>query len=133
VTTTLTKVANSTTTLAAKIVTKFYAPSDLGCKGTVLGTETRDNATWTFGTATKSMTLFSTVTATALNWSAPAIGGMSAGQTITINGLTYPGNYFTTPLNTDLFAYSPETGKLYVADASATAFNPLVYPVLIKQ
>ena len=57
----------------------------------------------------------------------------SAGNTITINGLTYPGTYFTTALNTDLFVYSPETGKLYIALASTSAFDSTAFPVMIKQ
>lgn len=134
VTTTFAKAAGSTTALATTLSTKFYAPTDVGCTGAVLNTETRSNATWTIGTATKSMTLSpNTVTATAANLSAPAVGGLSGGTSITINGLSYPGNYFTTPLNTDLFVYSPETGKLYIADASATAFGSAAYPVMIKQ
>lgn len=134
VTTTLAKAANSTTVLTAVLETKFYAPTDVGCTGSVLSTETISNAKWTIGTATKSMTLSSNpVIATAVNESAPAVGGISAGNTITIGGLTYPGNYYTTALNNDLFVYSPETGKLYVAPASASVFDSIAYPVMIKQ
>lgn len=134
VSTTLAKAANSTTVLSAILETKFYAPTDVGCTGSVLSTETIGNAKWTIGSATKSMTLSpNLVIATAVNASAPAVGGFSAGSTITINGLTYPGNYYTTALNTDLFVYSPETGKLYTAPASAGAFDPVAYPIMIKQ
>ncbi len=134
VTTTLAKAANSTTVLSAVLETKFYAPTDVGCTGPVLSTETISNAKWTIGTATKSMTLSpNPVIATAVNVSAPAVGGIAAGNTITISGLTYPGNYYTTALNNDLFVYSPETGKLYTAPASASAFDPIAYPVMIKQ
>lgn len=134
VTTTMTKAASSTTVLSAVLETKFFAPTDVGCTGTALSTETISNAKWTIGTATKSMTLSpNTVIATAVNVSAPAIGGFSAGNTITINGLTYPGNYYTTALNTDLFVYSPETGKLYIAPAIASAFDVAAYPVMVKQ
>jgi len=134
VTTTLSKAANSTTVLAAVLETKFYAPADVGCTGAVLSTETIGNAKWTIGTATKSMTFgVNLVNATAVNASAPAVGGISAGNTITLNRLTYPGNFYTTPLNTDLFVYSPETGKLYTAPASASAFDTVAYPVMIKQ
>ena len=134
VTTILAKAANSTTVLSAVLETKFYAPTDLGCTGAVLSSETISNAKWTIGTATKSMTLSpNLVIATAVNASAPAVGGISAGNTITIGGLTYPGNYYTTALNMDMFVYSPETGKLYTAPASASAFDPIAYPVMIKQ
>lgn len=134
VTTILAKAANSTTVLSAVLETKFYAPTDLGCTGAVLSSETISNAKWTIGTATKSMTLSpNLVIATAVNASAPAVGGISAGNTITIGGLTYPGDYYTTALNMDMFVYSPETGKLYTAPASASAFDPFAYPVMIKQ
>lgn len=133
ISTVLNKSASNTMALTGTTTTKFFSPSDFGCKNTVLGTDTR-SVTWTFGTATKTMTLTpNVVTATALNWSGPAPGGVSAGITVTIGGLSYPGSFFTTPLNTDLYAYSPETGKLYVADASATVFDTSAYPVMIKQ
>ena len=134
VTTTFSKAAGTTTVLSAVLETKFYAPTDLGCTGSVLSTETISNAKWTFGTATKSMTLSpNTVVATAVNASAPAVGGFSAGNVIIINGLTYPGNYYTTALNMDLYVFSPESGKLYVAPASASVFDPSAYPVMVKQ
>ena len=133
VTTTMAKAAGSTTALSATLVTKYYDSTDIGCTGTVLTTETRNGATWTIGTATKSMTLPpNTVVATAINISAPALNsGLSAGVSITINGLVYPGNYFTAALNSDLFAYIPEAGKLYTAAATATEFDGTT--LMVKQ
>lgn len=133
VTTTMAKAAGSTTVLSATLVTKYYDATDIGCTGTVLTTETRNGATWTIGTATKSMTLPpNTVVATAINISAPAINsGLSAGNSVTVNGLVYPGNYFTAVLNSDLFAYIPEAGKLLTAAATATEFDGTT--LMVKQ
>ena len=125
VTTTMDKATGSTTVLSATLVTRYYDTTDIGCTGTVLTTETRNGASWTIGTATKSMTLPpNTVVATAINISAPAINsGLSAGNGITVNGLSYPGNYFTAVLNSDLYAYMPEPGKMYTAVATATELD----------
>jgi hypothetical protein len=133
VTTTMAKASGSTTVLSATLVTRFFDSTDIGCTGTVLTTETRNGATWTIGTATKSMTLPpNTVAATAVNISASAINsGLSAGNSISINGLVYPGNYFTVALNSDLFAYIPEAGKLYTAPAAATEFDGTT--LMVKQ
>lgn len=112
------------TTLSATVVTKFYAVADTGCTGTVLTTETRNSYTVTVGGGSKSMTYNAgIVTATKLNVSGAAIGGVSSGSRVEVGSLSYPGSYFTVATNDDYYVYVYESGKFAYELASASTFG----------
>ena len=115
---------SSATTLSMNIITKFYAVADTGCTGTSLQTETRTAYTGTIGGATKTLPRSGTpVIASKFTVTGAALGGISAGGTVTIGALQYPGNYFTVATNDEYYVYIYESGKFAYTTATGTTLD----------
>lgn len=90
-------VAVSSSKFTGQVEAQFF--DNATCIGAAKGKQTRDYSFTVDGQAVIGGKTVDKVTATQA-----AIGGLSSGTTITINGVVYPGNYFTTVnLNKDIF------------------------------
>lgn len=116
----LTKVANNKVSFV--MVTDIYPTA--GCTGTPLATQTNDasaNSVVIDGTGTIGGAAVGKITFTLSN-----VGGISAGTTITLNGIVYPGDYFMrTAKYKDVIQLTGST--LLMGDADA-ALDSAGYP-----
>jgi hypothetical protein len=109
---TVTKAAASTSGYAIK--TTFYASADVTCTGTPLAVQTNSSASnkVTYAGAAKVTLNGSAVQGQKIDVVRGPVGGLSAGKTVTINNLTYPGDYFVRTLTYKSLFYLAG-GKLY--------------------
>ena len=115
--------ATASDRLAYTLRHTYYDPLDRNCTGTALGTQINrspDNLIVLDGRVDASFNS-TQVQADRVTVTLGAIGGLSAGTVIVINGITYPGDYFLrVETNKDLFYLSPAR-ELYVGNANPGA------------
>ena len=122
ITYTFTKVND--TKLSAVQVTNIFPAT--GCTGPALVTHTNASASNSItieGTATLDGSSVDKTTVTT-----GAIGGMTAATTISLNGVVYPGNYFTLTSNTKYLAKITGTAMTF---GSSTAVDAQGYPTAL--
>lgn len=104
----------------------YYASTDVECKGNSLG-----NSVWNhtgnalkFGTSAQVTLGNQTVTAYRIDGNIEAIGGLSSGTTVVINGLQFPGDFFSEAYAyKDLLALSTDGNQLYAGNTDTEDSN----------
>lgn len=107
----------------------FYGSDDATCSLSPLSRQTYTSATHVFSGPVSIDLNGSAVSAYRVKTAAAALGGISAGQTVTVNGVVYPGNYFQTPLEI-LDVFYLDGNKLYTGDLD-TVTEPSAYPTAL--
>lgn len=104
----------------------YFASTDSDCKGSSIGSVSWDKPgnTLAFGSSVPLSLAGQTVTAYRVEGNIEAIGGISSGTTVTINGLQFPGVFFIEAYGyKDLLALSADGSKLYAGDMDTEDAN----------
>jgi hypothetical protein len=104
--------------LSTVFTTKLYAPTDTTCTGSAAATHTRAAFLMNHEGSFNGTLAGQAITGQTFSGTVPAIGGLSGGTQVTVNNITYPGDYFTRTSSIKPYT-AVKDGAMYLGTSTA--------------